>query len=77
MVGFALETDDHHFRAITKLHRKRCDLIVLNEPSAMHSPHNQVEILDASGAVVLRTEGSKADVAEAIFQVIEDRLLSR
>jgi phosphopantothenoylcysteine decarboxylase/phosphopantothenate--cysteine ligase len=77
VVGFALETDDHHFRAITKLHRKRCDLIVLNEPSAMHSPHNQVEILDASGAVVLCTEGSKATVAEAIFQVIEDHLLSR
>ena len=35
LVGFALETDDLHFRAITKLEKKRCDLIVLNGPAAI------------------------------------------
>src|SRR5262249_5586624 len=30
LVGFALETEDHHFRAITKLEKKSCDLIILN-----------------------------------------------
>jgi phosphopantothenoylcysteine decarboxylase/phosphopantothenate--cysteine ligase len=77
VVGFALETDDHHFRAIVKLHRKRCDLIVLNEPSAMHAADNQVEVLDPSGAVVLRTEGSKENVAIAIFDIIQQRLLKQ
>src|SRR5690606_5763505 len=32
LVGFALETDDQHFRAITKLEKKSCDLMVLNGP---------------------------------------------
>ena len=37
VVGFALETEDQHFRAITKMERKSCDLMVLNGPEAMNS----------------------------------------
>ena len=37
VVGFALETEDHRFRAITKAEKKSCDLMVLNSPGAMNS----------------------------------------
>lgn len=75
VVGFALETDDHHYRAITKLHKKNCDLIVLNGPEAMNSATNTVEILDRSGAVVGRFNGSKDAVARGIFEIIAKRLI--
>ena len=75
VVGFALETDDHHFRAITKLQRKRCDLIVLNEPSAMRSTTNAVEVLDSTGTIVLRASGSKTTVASSIFELIDSTLI--
>ena len=38
LVGFALETEDHRLRALAKLEKKHCDLMVLNGPEAMHSP---------------------------------------
>lgn len=75
VVGFALETDDHHYRAITKLHKKNCDLIVLNGPEAMNSTTNSVEILDRSGAVVGKFEGTKDAVARGIFRIIAERLI--
>jgi phosphopantothenoylcysteine decarboxylase/phosphopantothenate--cysteine ligase len=75
LVGFALETEDHHFRAITKLEKKSCDLIVLNSPSAIGAAENSVEILDRSGAVVAAISGSKLDVARAVFRVVEERLI--
>ena len=37
VVGFALETEDQRLRALAKLERKRCDLMVLNGPEAMHA----------------------------------------
>lgn len=75
IVGFALETEDHRFRAITKLEQKRCDLMVLNEPAAMHSLTNQVEILDPAGNTVETLSGPKEDVAWGILRVIQDRLI--
>ncbi|MEM8679223.1 MAG: phosphopantothenoylcysteine decarboxylase [Planctomycetota bacterium] len=75
VVGFALETDDHRFKAITKLERKRCDLIVLNEPSAMHAANNRVEVLSPAGDVILAAAGPKTEVAQKIFGIIHERLL--
>jgi phosphopantothenoylcysteine decarboxylase / phosphopantothenate---cysteine ligase len=77
LVGFALETDDQRFRALTKLERKSCDLIVLNGPSAMDAVDNQVEVLDRSGAVVAALAGSKEKVARGILRAIEERLVQR
>jgi phosphopantothenoylcysteine decarboxylase/phosphopantothenate--cysteine ligase len=77
LVGFALETEDHRFRAITKLERKSCDLIVVNGASAIGSPENSVEILDRSGAVVAALTGPKDDVARGVFAIIEQRLFQR
>lgn len=75
LVGFALETEDHRFRALTKLENKSCDLIVLNEPSAMNSSDNSVEIIDRQGQVAAQLTGSKEMVAREIFRVIHERLI--
>jgi phosphopantothenoylcysteine decarboxylase/phosphopantothenate--cysteine ligase len=77
VVGFALETDDHRLRALAKLERKCCDLMVSNSVEAISSPDNSVEILDPRGAVVRQASGSKEDVAREILAVIEDRLIRR
>lgn len=73
-VGFALETEDQRFRALAKLERKCCDLIVLNGPDAMNSPQNHVEIIDPSGRVLRELQGDKEEVARGILQVIESHL---
>jgi phosphopantothenoylcysteine decarboxylase/phosphopantothenate--cysteine ligase len=77
LVGFALETDDQRFRALVKLEKKSCDLIVLNGPAAMDSLNNQVEVLDATGQVIAAMEGSKEEVAGGILRVIGERLIER
>lgn len=75
LVGFALETEDQRFRALTKLEKKSCDLIVLNGPQAMNSLENQVEVLDRAGTIVATLAGSKESVARGIFQIIRQRLI--
>ncbi len=75
LVGFALETEDHRLRAIAKLERKHCDLMVLNGPEAMHSPDNSVEIIDREGNVIETLSGPKEEVARGILAVIERRLI--
>jgi phosphopantothenoylcysteine decarboxylase/phosphopantothenate--cysteine ligase len=74
-VGFALETEDRRFRALAKLERKACDLIVSNGPQAIDSEENQVEVIDRSGNVVVALAGPKPDVAHGIMEVIEARLI--
>ena len=75
VVGFALETDDARFKAITKLEKKHCDLIVLNGPAAMDAGDNEIEMLDAEGQVVLSAKGDKDEVANQILQVIQAQLI--
>lgn len=75
VVGFALETEDQRFRALAKMEKKSCDLMVLNGPAAMNSLENQVEVLDSDGAVVDSLLGTKTTVAEGILQIIENRLI--
>jgi phosphopantothenoylcysteine decarboxylase / phosphopantothenate---cysteine ligase len=77
LVGFALETEDHRFRAVTKLEKKSCDLIVLNKPSAIGAADNSVEVLDRTGTVIAALTGSKVEVADGVFQIIERRLIQR
>jgi phosphopantothenoylcysteine decarboxylase/phosphopantothenate--cysteine ligase len=76
LVGFALETDDQRFRALTKLEKKSCDLMVLNGPAAMDALDNAVEILDRSGAILAQLTGTKESVAHGIWQVIQARCVS-
>lgn len=77
VVGFALETDDHRLRALGKLERKRCDLMVSNGVAAMNSLENEVEILDPQGNVLRSAAGTKELVAQEILAVIQARLINR
>ena len=77
LVGFALETEDHRLRALAKLEKKHCDLMVLNGPEAMHSLDNSVEIMDREGRVLEQLTGPKEAVAQGIFKVIESRLIKK
>jgi phosphopantothenoylcysteine decarboxylase/phosphopantothenate--cysteine ligase len=75
LVGFALETDDHRLRALAKLQKKCCDLMVVNGPEAMHAVDTQVEIIDRQGQVIESLAGSKEDVSRRILRVIHERLV--
>lgn len=77
LVGFALETEDRRLRAVAKLEKKHCDLMVLNGPEAMHSLENNVEIIDRDGHVIEALAGPKEEVAQGIFAVIERRLIQK
>jgi phosphopantothenoylcysteine decarboxylase / phosphopantothenate---cysteine ligase len=74
-VGFALETEDQRFRAITKMQKKSCDMMILNGPEAMNSMTNHVEVLNRKGEVIGQFEGTKTEVAKKIFQSIERELI--
>lgn len=75
VVGFALETEDRRFRAIVKLERKHCDLMVSNGPTAIDSDDNEVELLDPAGEVIANISGSKVDVADRLLTEIDRRLI--
>ena len=75
LVGFALETEDHRFRALAKLERKSCDLMVLNGPEAMDAMENSVELMGPEGDVLLSIEGTKDHVARGILKLISSTLV--
>src|SRR3954470_16055768 len=77
VVGFALETEDHRLRALAKLERKFCNLMISNGQQAISSPDNQVEVLTPAGDVIASIGGSKEDVATRILAIIDDRLVNR
>lgn len=76
VVGFALETDDHRFRAITKAERKNCDLMVLNSPSAMDASTTQIELIHPDGQVLADWTGEKDHVAHELFDRIARELIT-
>lgn len=71
VVGFALETEDQRFRAIVKMQRKCCDMMVSNGPSAIDSTSNDVEILASDGSTLAYASGDKSTVAEAIIKSLQ------
>ena len=75
LVGFALETEDQRFRAIAKMQKKSCDLMVLNGPQAISAADNSVEVLDRSGEVIASVSGTKENVATELFRLIAARLI--
>ena len=77
LVAFALETEDKRMRALQKLERKRCDLVVLNSPDAIHGPTTHAEVIDPSGTLLATLAGPKDDVAVEIFRIIDQRLIGR
>lgn len=73
-VGFALEAASGYEHALAKMREKNCDAIVLNGPSAIGSPDNEINLLDRTGKVALHYAGSKGKVAEEILGWIEREL---
>jgi phosphopantothenoylcysteine decarboxylase/phosphopantothenate--cysteine ligase len=75
VVGFALETEDHRLRALAKLERKHCDLVVSNGAEAISSRDNHVEVLAPDGTVLAALAGSKELVADGILDLVQKRLI--
>lgn len=79
IVGFALETGDALAKGRQKLERKELDLIVVNdalEPGAgTEVDTNRVAILARDGSCTIVPLASKREVAEAILDAIESRLV--
>ena len=81
IVGFAAETGDdagsvlEHARR--KLARKGCDLLVVNDVSAgrvFGSERSEVTILGAGGACTPVPEGTKAAIADAVWDAVRPLL---
>ncbi len=77
MVAFALESEDRRLRAMQKLERKRCDLIVANGPAAMQAIATKVEVIDGRGEIIATAAGSKLRVAKELIAVIQKWLIDR
>jgi len=63
VVGFALEAVNPRENALQKLRAKNCDVVALNQPTAIGSLSNRVELIDRSGDVVAEFNGAKTDIA--------------
>ncbi len=81
IVGFAAETGDDSGSVLdlarAKLARKGCDLLVVNDVSGgavFGSPDNEAVILAADGAAVEVARGSKAALANVIWDQVSRRL---
>ena len=81
IVGFAAETADHHDHLLelgqSKLARKGCDLLVVNEVGTQEvfgSHENSVVILGADGTAVQIDRSSKAQVADALWDLVAPRV---
>lgn len=77
VVGFALETEDHRLRALAKLERKHCDLVVSNGAQAINSRDNTVEVVAPDGQILVTSSGSKEAVARDILAIVEQRLIEK
>lgn len=78
VIGFAAETDDVEANALRKLVEKRLDLVVLNDVSrpeiGMGSEENEVSVFDSAGLVAHISQRAKALVADALLDIVSDRL---
>ncbi len=66
IVAFALKTADGLRRAQAKMQRKRCDFIVLNDPSALSASRASVTILGKDGSVRQLKGRAKQKIAEVL-----------
>lgn len=74
-VGFALETEDSRFRALSKLIRKSCNLVVVNGVAALHSDENSVEIISDQGEIIQSASGDKLHVAQTVLACVQKFLI--
>jgi phosphopantothenoylcysteine decarboxylase/phosphopantothenate--cysteine ligase len=74
-VGFALETHDQHMRAMIKLEKKNCDLMIINGPQAIDATSSRAEVIDRQGQRVTILEGPKQELALSILRAVQTRLI--
>ena len=74
-VAFALEPGADPRRAFEKIEAKRCDLIVVNDVSALEAAKTAVTVYDRSHASVGAKRGTKKAVASWLVRLIESRLV--
>ncbi|BBC38026.1 putative pantothenate metabolism flavoprotein [Streptomyces graminofaciens] len=77
VVGFAAETDDVLANGRTKLARKGCDLLVVNEVGerkTFGSEENEAVVLGADGSETPVPYGPKEALAETVWDLVAHRL---
>jgi phosphopantothenoylcysteine decarboxylase / phosphopantothenate---cysteine ligase len=74
-VAFALEPGGDPRRAFEKIEAKRCDLIVVNDLTAMEGTETAVTVYDRAHRAVGSQAGSKRAVAGWLIGLFEDRLV--
>ncbi|MFM8377930.1 MAG: phosphopantothenoylcysteine decarboxylase [Planctomycetia bacterium] len=75
MVAFALEPEADPRRALEKITTKRCDLIVVNDLTAIDATQTAVTVYDRSHRRVGNRKGTKAAVATWLIRLIASRLM--
>jgi len=71
VIGFAMEDHDHRKNAESKLRRKRCDAIVLNDLGNVGTESGTIEVLQADQGWQNPTSGTKAELAVTIVDMVE------
>lgn len=74
-VAFALEPGADPQRACAKITAKKCDLIVVNDVTALEADTNAVTVYDAAHRQVGARRASKRAVAGWLIRLIESRLI--
>jgi phosphopantothenoylcysteine decarboxylase/phosphopantothenate--cysteine ligase len=75
-VAFALEPGADPRRAFQKIEAKRCDLIVVNDVTAIEGTNTAVTVYDRSHAAVGSKAGTKRAVATWLIRLFTTRLMS-
>jgi len=75
-VAFALEPGADPRRAFEKIEAKRCDLIVVNDLTAMEGQRTAVTVYDRSHEAVGSRAGTKRTVAGWLIRLLEKRLMT-
>jgi phosphopantothenoylcysteine decarboxylase/phosphopantothenate--cysteine ligase len=74
-VAFALEPGADPRRAFAKIEAKRCDLIVVNDVTAIEASRTAVTVYDRAHATVGTKAGTKRAVAAWLVRLIGTRLI--
>jgi phosphopantothenoylcysteine decarboxylase/phosphopantothenate--cysteine ligase len=71
LIAFAMEDHDPRAHAERKLHRKNCDLIVLNGPANVGRDRAEVEFFSPETGWTGPFRGTKAQVARRLIRTVE------
>ncbi len=75
IVGFALETRDGPDKAIGKMRRKHCDMMILNYADAIQSERTHITAFASTGEILGSFAGSKVEAASEICEWIARHLM--